>query len=120
MVNEKEQDDGVAAFFEIETEKVLEVQMIYFDKRYSVFPRMQYGKNTGLIWGETRYCKKYDDQNGHPERKDGLAAPMIWTQDRANLLKNLLVINLNDDFIPMIRARIAQQERQSHFWFCLF
>jgi hypothetical protein len=80
LVNEKEQDDGVAAFFEIEKEEVLKVQRICFDKHYSVFPRMQYGKNTGLIWGKTRYCKTYDDQNGHPERKDGLAAPMIRTR----------------------------------------
>ena len=37
----------LAAFFEPEAEKVLEVQTVYLDRCYFVFLRMQYGKNTG-------------------------------------------------------------------------
>jgi hypothetical protein len=44
LVKEGEYADAVRAFFEIEIEKVLEVQMICFNEFYLVFLRIQYKK----------------------------------------------------------------------------
>jgi len=52
LVKEGERDDTATAFFEIETEKVLEVQMACFDEFYLVFLRIQKKKNTSKIPGK--------------------------------------------------------------------